>query len=340
MALAVRLDSVSIGDPPSLVEIRTFVAWEDIEKLEGFKADNPITKSNYRRLIGDYDFAEEVRCCFQKPNGNLCNEHHKRGYVALLTDGSITIVGNDCAREKFGADSAIRRDRARYENEKRRRERWTALLAILAQEQRILAEIEEATRTVSTIKARVTEFRDTLGRETLRKLDDMCKTGNTSVSVRGITKREYVDDDGETQYERSTFPVVLGSIPSVAILDMTLYSNIARLAKEIRGAFKSARELREDAKAAAIDALAALINEHAQVREARKRMAVEERQFFGGDLLLLCFLAKDRAERYAVTRTVMKRRGLSASKDAAKEWLARKERELAESANADYIEII
>jgi len=44
-------------------------------------------------------------CCREKPNGQLCGEGHKWGFVAKLKDGSITIIGNYCARDKFGADA-------------------------------------------------------------------------------------------------------------------------------------------------------------------------------------------------------------------------------------------
>lgn len=74
--------------------------------------------------------------------------------------------------------------------------------------------------------------------------------------------------------------------------------------------------------------------------EPGRERPAEEKRFFDGDLSLLCFLAAERAERYATVRNVLNRQGANIGKDAAKEWLASRERELARTANADYIEVI
>lgn len=125
----------------NLIEVRTFATMQEIESLLGFKEDNRINKDNYERIFGDYWFPDEVRCCREKTNGQLCGEGHKWGFVAKLKDGSITIIGNYCARDKFGADAKIKADRSKYLNEKRRRERLAQLEDLLADKEKVLKKL-------------------------------------------------------------------------------------------------------------------------------------------------------------------------------------------------------
>ena len=53
---------------------------------------------------------EKVFCCVEKAKGQLYKHEHGKGWVAKKTDGTLTIMGNDCANDKFGADSKIFQD--------------------------------------------------------------------------------------------------------------------------------------------------------------------------------------------------------------------------------------
>jgi hypothetical protein len=89
------------------VEIHTFNTIVEIEALPGFKRANPVSTKNYKRLLGDYFLSDEVKCCLQKGNDKLCDEGHKSGFVALVTDNSITLINNDCAKTKFDGESRL-----------------------------------------------------------------------------------------------------------------------------------------------------------------------------------------------------------------------------------------
>ena len=70
------------------IDIRTFTNFDEIRDVEGFLENHPISLTNYAKIVGDYHFEEDIRCCFQKENGNLCGKEHKRGWVARLKDGT------------------------------------------------------------------------------------------------------------------------------------------------------------------------------------------------------------------------------------------------------------
>lgn len=115
----------------NLIEIRTFSTMDEITSLDEFKENNPVSKENYESILGDYHFDEKVKCCVQNENEGLCNTEHNWGFVAKLVDGTLSIIGNDCAKNKFGADAKFNLDRSRYINEKRRRDRYDQLTPCL-----------------------------------------------------------------------------------------------------------------------------------------------------------------------------------------------------------------
>jgi hypothetical protein len=92
------------------VELFGFSTFEEISNLEGFLTENPLTQENYQQIIGWYDLPEQRSCCVQRATGTLCARMHNHGWVARLRDGSVTILGGDCAKEKFGADSTVFKD--------------------------------------------------------------------------------------------------------------------------------------------------------------------------------------------------------------------------------------
>jgi hypothetical protein len=98
-----------------------------IRDYPGFRDNNPISKTNYKCIIGDYNLPEEICCCFLKDSGKLCGEEHKKGWVVELQDGTVSIIGNVCAEAKFGADSHLIADQSRYINEKKRQEKHATL---------------------------------------------------------------------------------------------------------------------------------------------------------------------------------------------------------------------
>jgi hypothetical protein len=100
-----------------------FATFEEIADLPVFLRDNPLTQENYKQIVGWYRLLEKRCCCVQRASGALCATPHNHGWVARLRDGSITILGGDCAKEKFGADSTVFRDIGLAQNIKKAKER-------------------------------------------------------------------------------------------------------------------------------------------------------------------------------------------------------------------------
>jgi hypothetical protein len=323
----------------SLIEIRTFSSPEEIRELPNFIEENPITKTSYKRLIGDYHFGEEVCCCVQKDNGNLCREGHKRGWVAELLDGSATIIGNHCAQEKFGADSRLIKDQSQYLNEKRRRERLAGILVQIGEKAQRLEHLDQLRTSLKNLEKRIQAFTGELSSSTVRRLQDMARTGQSGVTFTAVKFRAYIDGNGQSKRERSTFEQSLGSLDGLDLMQPWSYFTIYDAIKDVGHAHEEAEQLGPKPKSADVDALANRLNEYDRILRDGNRLLNLEPAFFANNFLPLCFLETDKTERYKAARIAMRRSGVAGSKDEAKAWLAAQEKAIKQQLGIDVIEI-
>lgn len=324
---------------PSLIEIRTFSNPDEIRELPNFIENNPINKANYKRLIGDYNYDEEVSCCFEKENGNLCSEPHKRGWVAELLDGSVTIIGNHCAQEQFGADSRLITDKSRYVNEKRRRERLAAILVQIRDKTHCLEQLGQLHSRLKGLEERIRAFTDGLSPTILRRLQDMARSGQSVVTFTAIKFREYVDRDGLSKRERSAFEQSLGTLDGLPVVLRSSFYTIYDAMKDVRDAYEQAQQLGPKPKNAEVDSLANRLNEYDRIVRDGNRLLDLERVFFGNNFLPLCFLETDKTARYKAARVAMRRSGTAGSKEEAKTWLMEQEKAIKKQLGIDAIEI-
>lgn len=323
----------------SLIEIRTFDSPEEIRELPNFLEDNPITVASYKRLIGDYNFGEEVSCCFEKDNGNLCREGHKRGWVAELLDGSVTIIGNHCAETRFGADSRLIADGNRYLTEKRRRARLAGILSQIAEKVQRLGRLGRLRADLKSLEERIQTFTGELSPTILRRMTDMARTGQTVVTFTAVKVREYRDEDGKLKHERSPFQQSLGALNALELIRRPSFFTIYDAIKDVERAHEEAEQLGPKPKISEVDTLASRLNDYDRILKDGSRLLDLEQVFFSNNFLLLCFLEADKTERFKAARIAMRRSGVAGGKDEAKAWLADQEKEIKRQLGIDAIEI-
>lgn len=321
------------------IEVRSFGTYEEIRSLPNFRESNPITKATYSRIVGDYNFDEEVHCCYQKDNGNLCGELHKKGWVAQLEDYSVTIIGNKCAQDKFGADSRLISDRSKYLNEKRRRERLAVLSTQIQQKANRLRQLDDMKAELNALSGRVHEFLKQVGPQTTRRLQDMDRTGQPQVVINAVKLREEIDDNGKRKEERSTFRQSLGSLQGLPLTSPSTFNTIYAAMADIVQAHAAADQIGQLPKSKEVESLAARLSRFEYVIADGQALKELESSFFSNNFLLLCFLTTDKAERYKAGKIAMHKTGKTGGKDDAKTWLADQERLIKEKLGADSIEI-
>nr|GEU28469.1 hypothetical protein [Tanacetum cinerariifolium] len=180
------------------LEIRTFGSFEEVEALEQFELNAPLSPANYKRLYGDYHTLEKVRCCVQKENGKLCEEPHNHGWLAERIDGKLTLVGGDCAVKKFGADRRLATDLSHYLNEKNRKARIVSLAEAIAAKDTRLDALRKIHADVKVLESRVRSFTGQLGTLTIRRIQDMIRTQTFEVVVVATRRRTETDSKGSS----------------------------------------------------------------------------------------------------------------------------------------------
>jgi hypothetical protein len=322
------------------IEVRTFSSMEEVRHcVPTFVDDNPLSQANYKRLVGDYNFADEVCCCLLKGNGKLCGEPHKKGWIAELQDGSATIVGNHCAKERFGAESKFIADRSRYLNEQRLRRQLSALQRQIEEKAARLGQLNQLRISLQDLEARITAFANSIGPQTLWTLQSMQRSGQSEVSIRAVKFRESTNTDGRTTRERSIFSHSLGLLRALDLIQPTSFSTLYRIIKSIEWAYGDADKLPEKPKSKEIESLATRLNEYDGVIREGNRLLGLESDFFRNRFLLLCFLSSDKGERFKSAKIAMRQAGTTGNKADAKAWLAEQERTIREHLGADAIEI-
>lgn len=308
------------------IDIRTFGSIEEIRALDNFVENNPLSKANYKHLRGDYHLPEKVSCCVQKDNGKLCGEMHRHGWVAELQDGTVTIIGGDCARDKFGADSSLVADSHRYLNEKHRRERLVTMVQLLPLKAERIARLGHLRTSLIELDKRIKGVTGELGPLVQRSLRDMVKMRRSEVVIDATKRREYVDDRGRMKEEKSTFLHTLGSLVGLDLIVTGAYIGIYDAINDLVRAYQRAEELERDPdvvrKSKEVDSVAGRLQQYDRIVQDSQHLIDLERPFLANDFRLLCFLSSDKTERVKAAKVAMRRVDKGRSRDDPNGWLS------------------
>jgi len=321
------------------VALTYFESINEVRALDDFRENNPLSQQTYQCLVGYYKFREKVYCCVEKANGQLCKHEHGKGWVAKKTDGTLTIMGNDCANDKFGADSKIFQDINHAENALRRQTRLAKILVHL--EHRIEREntLKTLKQSLDDLRARVGALFEDIGPKTTKRLLDMARGRNADVFVLGVKYRIEVED-GHIKKERSTVSHRLGTLKGLDALSKEACTPIYVAIANVREAFEAAASLGERPNKGVVNALAGRLDQYDQIVRQVEALLKQEIQFNDNAMWLLCFLVDDRTERSHCARKAMHQAGIAGGREYAKSWLADQEAQLAAKLVVDKIEII
>ena len=322
----------------SMADIRTFASPWKIRALPSFVENNPLTKATYKGLVGDYHFGEDVACCFQKDNGNLCLHLHRRGWLIELLDGTVTLLGNDCASTQFDLDSRLIADRNRYNNEKRRQERLASICHLVAQKAIRLDQLSHLRTRLESLKARTNAFASEFGPTTRRQLIALARSGKPDVLIKGVRLRPYEDELGKQKHERSVIQTKLGTLNGLDLVRPDSFYRLFEAMEDVARAHGEAEMLGEKPRAAEVDRLAGRLGDFDRILREGERLLALEASLLDNDLLLLCYLVHDPTELDAIMVKLMNDTGQAGGRKKARAWFAEKNQALATALGIDKIE--
>lgn len=320
------------------IVVRCFESEEEIyDFLDGDLA-NPLTKQSYKGLVGYYNLPTKLHCCVAKENGNLCLHEHGKGWVVEKIDGTYTLMGKDCANDKYGADSKLIKDIVHYKNAIRRQARLEKVIKHLEKRLEREKALTELRTQLDALYSRVQQFVSELGPQTGRRLQDMYRSGSTQVIVNAVKYREY-EEDGRSKKERSAFQHRLGVLNGLAVVARESYTPIHIAITNILHAFEAAASLGAQPQKGEVDALASRLDDFDRIIGQGQALLGAEAQFLGNNMELLCFVDDERADRYKCARLAMHQKGIAGNKDVAKTWLSKLETDLKQQLGVNNIEI-
>lgn len=311
-----------------LVVVRTYLSEQEIRDEPGFKEDNPVSKDNYSRLIGDYRLPEQIRCCIQKkPSGGLCKKAHNYGFVVRLTDESVSIIGNKCGTTHFDAQSKVARDMALYTNAKRRQEALERVAELLKDKDDSLARLHSLRGALQAASSRVDTYRQQFGDACANQLSRLAQGGTGAVIVMG--ERVRLDEDGNRSYDpRDRFAIPVGALKGVTVFRPGQFRNAQDELRKVALAFGKAQRMDGSEKTTELAAVAADIADFPRVVGLCEDLLKAEQEFASSDWSPLPFLVRDLSDQYKLARIACIQAGRHVGKEAAKTWLQTLERTL------------
>lgn len=300
---------------------REFFALAEIEALEGFSVDNTMRIDQYACVVGPYDLGDFVPCGLTKPNGSVCREPHKKGWLVTTINRDLVLVGGTCAGNHFPEDAQIHDDARRVANEIARLRDLALAEELLAKARGGVAAAQDALAKVADLRKEVRRIEAGLGSAACRALDAMARTGVGDVTVIGRNVEVYDGEFGpETQYIDVAIRVGAIKAPHVARRAFSLRAvddlrAIAAVCRNVQSAsIVSTR--RKEAKQLS----ASLAGQTRAIDDVMQLLADGE-QFVSNHFEILAFQIRDRAARYKLVQGAMALRGVTLSGEKAKTWV-------------------
>jgi hypothetical protein len=286
---------------------------------------------------GWYQFPQKCECCVRRESGSLCRTLHNNGWVARLQDGSVTILGRNCANDKFGADSSVFKDISLAINTIKARHRAERLRNLLSRRDEFEGRLIESSARLLVARRKIDAFLGEIGPKFAARIVAMARAGNASVVVEAVRERHY-EENGQTKKELSTFKHRLGNLDGISALNNDQYIQLSIAISNIVQAFTGAADIQSLTRATQA-ALTTRLEECEPVLQRVAAVEVQLEKFFLNSHLLLCFITDERGERSKLARLAMHQVGVDGGRDVAKEWLLAQEQALIQQLGVQAIRI-
>lgn len=273
---------------------------DEIISSSNFKENNPVNAENYVKLITEYQLSEDVKCCFEKETGNLCGHDHRKGWVVALNDGSFTIVGGTCAKDKFDASSQIVKDIRLTTNNRDFQQKYDTLSSFIDKKNEISGVLNQRIEKIDAIDKYIAQLKVDIGADNASILDGMVKGSNEiKIQVHLVTQGNDPEDIDNLRFTHK-----LGSIDGIQALKDREPYYLKKGAKDIIRAISQADILKDnfllEPKKLAKSLMSDILSKCRGLNLLIQRMDELERNFqifTKNNMSLLCYLSSNSASR-------------------------------------------
>tara|TARA_Y100000589_G_scaffold322124_1_gene354548 strand:+ start:399 stop:1391 length:993 start_codon:yes stop_codon:yes gene_type:complete len=313
----------------------------EILDLQGFKPENPARPENYNTIIFSYELAktEDIKCSYQKDNGNLCRKEHQHGAVVMLKDGSLSNIGGCCVKNYFsdGGDTSLKSDYTRLQNEIKNTKRLKGLAKLLENEEQYKKKIDNLTQEIYSQKQQLDSFGEEIGSTVLNQLQKRAKESRNQVHVNATTYKKWVDENGHEQCEKSTFPYRIGTIKNIGVFNTTTANNLLSELRSLKQTLELGKAILKGStkKKSIIDQVVSTLNSLPGLEKETRKYVSQVESFLVSSKLPLLYLKQSQSERNKIARGILREQGQNVGKEVAKSWLREQDKAVTETANCD-----
>ena len=288
--------------------MKRFKSRDEVVALPGFKEEQPISLETYRGLVGWYALEKkEMHCCSLRSTGTLCNTPHQKGWVAKVSGGAVTIIGGDCAKQKYDADSIIMRDISAAQKGVDEELAMERLAELLAGRDEARDRLVAAMGALDQRRRALQDFMESVGRKNQARLEELARTSG-AVVVEGRTPAE-LDDEGEVIKDARVVSITLPPIASIGVCKPFYLTPIAEELRALLKLYNDAdRLIATGSKKGQRDLVAGMARADSSIAKG-EAAARAISAFLSSDLTAAGFLTGDWKDRCLAAKASLDRMG-------------------------------
>lgn len=159
-----------------------FTRFYEIDTRPAFSPNKEIAPENFKELVGEYQFDEDVICQVKGSNG-ICRQKHRKGWLGVTGDGCEVLIGGHCARNYFKADKTFALERKRVRKEIDRAKSLFKVKEYQNNAEELKQEIASLRQGVIETRVRLDQIYKTLPTSALQFLENAQRTNNWDLPV-------------------------------------------------------------------------------------------------------------------------------------------------------------
>lgn len=296
----------------------TIKSHQELLSLSGYEENLTITPLNFSKVIAEYEIRDaELKCCLTDEHGK-CGQGHFHGYVIALNDGSLSIMGKDCAQNKFQAHENVMSSIRLFKKTKEAESKLGRVQNYLDRKYEYIQRIKDLEELIKCVHSGYTRLNFELGEDVIKELNRRYKAQKPNILVKTF-RVELEDDDDERLIYQATHKI--GHIPHLSLFDKRELDIPDRKVKWLNEALRDAVKLSDQI----IDgqefspaelrrktgAILAQLDSLDRFQNDLKQTLKEMENFFTTDPISLCYLTDGHRMQSRMAEYTMQFRGIS-----------------------------
>lgn len=198
-----------------VIEIRSLA---DLTSLYEVSADITLTKEQYSHPLRPYRLIKPEASCQYQKKGTRCSKMHQHGFVVVMKDSSMALIGHCCAHNHLGLDDdEVRQALTQLTATEKQNIRRHKVETLISQRDTFLSRVKAANLTHRALEARRNMVLQTLPDRVCRVLLNRWRSGKLEVLWDYQIIKTGIDETGKSYTERHWYPHSFGKLKGLGV---------------------------------------------------------------------------------------------------------------------------